>query len=88
MEQQNLVFFAELLKKVSYAHKEYRSFGCSINMYHHEHKDCYWTIDFEFNYGNSTYKTCILFYLAEFDAKQILSEFDEVLRKASLLLKK
>lgn len=87
MTQENLIFFAELLKKVSFAHKEYRSFGCSIHMQHNEHKD-YWTIDFEFNYGNSTYKTCILFYLAEFDSKQILSEFDEVLRKASLLLKK
>lgn len=83
--KEDLEFVFELSKKIADTHNEYRNNDCSIKLEHHGGKD-YWTIDFILKSGNSVYEDCIVFYLMDdFDAEEILTDFDKILRKAKVL---
>lgn len=87
MEKIHLDFIADILKRFATAYNTYRNNDCNIELEHHPGKD-YWTINCKFQYCNSKYEDCVVFYLDKdsFDAEKILEDFDEILRKGKLIL--
>lgn len=87
MKKEHIEFLGELIKKFAIAYKTYRNNDCDIEIEHHAGKD-YWTINCKFQYCNSKYEDCVVFYLTEddFNATEILENFDTILGKAKLVL--
>lgn len=88
MKNEHFEFIGELLKRFATAYKTYRNNDCDIELEYHSGKE-YWTINCKFQYCNSKYEDCVVFYLNEdsFDPQEILKDFDEILNKGKLILK-
>ena len=89
MKKEEMDFVIQLINKIEKLRETFRNNDCKIQIKDDsENSKEYYTINFELRYCNSEYKDCIVFYLGEdFDAVEILKNFDKIQSKAFRLLK-
>lgn len=79
--------FINIFEKIETLKTKFRNNKVIISFEYNTSKS-YYTIKFQFEYCNSTYSGCVLFYDNEdYDYEKIISDIDTISQKAQTLLK-